>query len=198
MSASLEEEKIGSVIKKVKLDTSRRYEAKISKIEGRMQELISHNQALTSELAKWTIDDNMFEDEGGFSPGPNEMLGTLDFGMTDQSENHVEDDSSSVDESFKNLDTESNKYGRNPTEDSSKKRDSKPSFQASIPSTSNARARLQQVRDSLELVASKPILHASRPVSKKNKAASSRNNTKTKRRQKSTTDTGRSTSRRGN
>ena len=122
---------MGNIIEKAKLDTSRRYEAKISKIEGRMQELISHNQALTSELAKWTLDDSMFEDEGIISAGPNQMLDTLDFDMTYQSQSNLEDDSSSVDESFRSTEAADGKYGKNLTEDSSRKRESKSSsFQA--------------------------------------------------------------------
>ena len=65
MSASVQEEKIGGIIEQVKLDTSRRYEAKISNIESHLHELKTHNQALTSELSKWTVDDSMFEDPDG-------------------------------------------------------------------------------------------------------------------------------------
>ena len=60
MSKSTQEEQIGKIVKQVKTDTSQRYEAKISKIESRLHELVAHNKALTSELSKWTVDDGMF------------------------------------------------------------------------------------------------------------------------------------------
>ena len=193
MSASLEEEKIGNIIEKVKLDTSHRYEAKISKIEGRMQELISHNQALTSELAKWTVDDGMFEDDEMMLPGPEQadvnlyaIQGMRDLYWSDRSQSNVEDESSSLDESSRDTGSLGRKSSKSPTENSSTSAKAKSSFQASIPSTSNARARLQQVRDSLELVASKPILHSSRPGSTKYKATSLQKKARGKRRQKST------------
>ena len=56
MSPSVEERNMKEVASKVERETSRKYESKMSRIEARLQELVLHNQALTSELSKWTLD----------------------------------------------------------------------------------------------------------------------------------------------
>ena len=156
MSKSTQEEQIGKIVKQVKTDTSQRYEAKISKIESRLHELVAHNKALTSELSKWTVDDGMFY---GFEEDGESL--DEDFPMkSDLLDAEKELDNDEIDgtaRSYKGAETDPSGEDKAPSEAS----ETNHFFPAA--STSNARARLQKVRESLELVASKPILHSSRP-----------------------------------
>lgn len=200
MSASVQEEKIGGIIEQVKLDTSRRYEAKISNIESHLHELKTHNQALTSELSKWTVDDSMFEDPDGDDEREEEEVESPRRGREgDKSGGRNRYDyeglqsvsePSDADRSLLQLEEEldddlndSEHYGR-PHRRRQRSATERPNtdLSSAMPSTSKARARLQQVRDSLELVASKPILHASRPGRVKNTATASQQNQQTKKR----------------
>jgi hypothetical protein len=216
MSASVQEEQIGGVIKQVKLDTSRRYEAKISKIEGRLHELVAHNQALTSELSKWTVDDSMFEDDSTFEDPDGDDMGAeasspqsggegrggggrkgnqnsrrdqYDYykGLPSMSEsNDVERSLLHLEEELGHDLNDADHHSRpqRRKQRSNNNNGANSDFGSAISSTSKARARIQQVRDSLELVASKPILHASRPGVAKNKATASQQNQQMKQRRK--------------
>ena len=234
LSASREEDDIAQLERKVELDTSRRYESKISRIEGRLHELVAHNQALTSELSKWTMtgtdEDGPSYDEqiaalekqahgaqggelgrgatatadggrrgpvrrnrraaaaatedGGNAGGPASML------YFDDDTNDDDDDAGADDnfvgrsgDSFASMAEDGarrnrrHRYGdalkaRNGEGDLRARlhqrlnrgtkgggKQGRPQQQQQQPQQMSARERLQQVKDDLELVASKPVLH---------------------------------------
>lgn len=61
-ASSMEERKIKLMASQVEQETSKKYQYKMSKIERKLNDLVLHNQALTSELSKWTLDTSGQED----------------------------------------------------------------------------------------------------------------------------------------
>ena len=63
LSSSVEERNMEKVVLKIKKETSKKYESKMYTIENKLNELMLHNNALTSELSKWTLDQTSNEHE---------------------------------------------------------------------------------------------------------------------------------------
>ena len=61
-ASSMEERNIKLMASHVEQETSKKYQYKMSKIERKLNDLVLHNQALTSELSKWTLDTSGQED----------------------------------------------------------------------------------------------------------------------------------------
>ena len=61
-ASSMEERNIKLMASQVEQETSKKYQYKMSKIERKLNDLVLHNQALTSELSKWTLDTSGQED----------------------------------------------------------------------------------------------------------------------------------------